>query len=162
MMLPAYALSAVIAFSGVIAGIILASRTAEEMPTAGRYLPRLQQAVLIAITGFFIHSFKPDLLIAIVVSGLALLAIVLRPGLNYYPALAVIFFLSGQKAGSLFAASALIFLYGFPTGSLHFIKNRRAGLRETLKKAALKYGVFLLLSLGIQLLYSVFVLRKTF
>ena len=162
MTLPAYALSAVIAFSGVLAGAVLASRTPEELPAAEKYLPRLQQVILIAITGFFVYSFRPGILIAVLLSGLAFFMILLRPKLNYYPFLAVIFFLSGQNAPGLFAVSALVFLYGLPTGSLYFIKNRNAGMPEILKKTALKCGVFLLISLGFQLLYSAFILKNLF
>ena len=162
MMLPAYALSAVIAFSGVIAGVILAFKTSEEMPAAGKYLPRLQQILLVAIACFFIYYLKPGFLVAVITSAAAVFAALLRPGFNYYPALAAVFFLSGQSGHGLFVASLLIFLYGFPMGSMHFIKNQNMGLFKILKNAVLKYGIFLVLSLGFQLLYSAFVLRNVF
>lgn len=162
MTLTAYALSAIIAFSGVIAGAILAFRTPEEIAGAEKYLPRLQQVLFVAIACFFIYSLRPAFLVAVIISAAAVFAAIARPGFNYYPVLAAVFFLSGQSAHGLFAVSALIFLYGFPTGSMHFIKNRNEGLTKILKKAALKYGIFLLLSLGFQVLYSAFVLRNIF
>ena len=161
-MLIQYSLSAITAFSGIIAGIILAFLTKEEMRVAERYMVRFQQALLLAITGSLIYVLKPPLFPGIAVFAVISIAVLLKPSLNYFPLLAFVFFLSAQDPLNLFTVSALIFLYGFPVGSLLFIKNKETSLPGLIKKAVFRYGIFVVLCIGFQLLYRVFILKKTF
>ncbi|MCH7902728.1 hypothetical protein IIC68_03165 [archaeon] len=153
-----YSAAAVIAFSGVFAGAFLTFFTKEEMPTARKYFPWLQKALFLAIIAILFDFFKVNGIIMLIAFILILFMIVKKQTMNSYPLLAIIFFLLGQGNESLFMISALIFIYGFPTGSL-FAKQKT--WQATIKPVLLKYGIFLILAIGLQALYSVFVL-KTF
>ena len=58
MTLTAYALSAIIAFSGVIAGVILAFRTPEEIAGAEKYLPKASAGSVCSHSVLFHLFFK--------------------------------------------------------------------------------------------------------
>jgi len=154
----AYSAAALIAFSGIFAGAFLTFFTKEEMPTARKYFPWLQKALFLVMIAIFFNFFKVNGIIMLIAYILILFMIVKKQTLDYYPLLAIIFFLLGQGNESLFMISALIFIYGFPTGSLF---ATQATWQATIKPVLLKYGIFLLLAIGLQALYSVFVL-KTF
>lgn len=156
-----YSISALIAFSGVVAGAILAFNTKEEMPTAKKYLPLLQKILLIAIVAVFLNHFKMGIIIKVIIYALVIFAIYKKQILNFYPIIAVLFFFIGQGSQNLFLISTLVFIYGFPTGSLYLIQNKRMKWPELVRKVSIKYGVFLVIAVLLQLLYSVFVL-KTF
>lgn len=156
----AYLLSAVLAFSGVIVGTLLAINTKEEMPTAKKYLPWMQKILFIAIIAAFLNYFKFGIIIKLVIYAIVIFTVLKSKTLSNYVFLAVIFFLLGQRSESLFIISTLVFLYGFPTGSLFVISNKKAAWLELVKKVMLKYGIFLIVSIGLQLLYSIFILKK--
>ena len=154
-----YLLAALVAFSGVIIGAVLALNTREEMPTARKYFPLLQKVLFVAIISVFLNFFKFGLVIKLLIYALVIFSILRKPALNSYVILAVIFFLLGQGQQSLFLVSIFIFLYGFPTGSLFIIRNKRMEWLEAVKKVTLKYGIFLVIAIALQFLYSVFVLK---
>lgn len=155
-----YVIAAVIAFSGVIAGAVLALLTKEEMPTAKKYLPLLQKVLLISTVVVFLNYFKIGLIIKIVVYALLIFTVLRAKTLNFYPVLAVLFFLLGQSSQSLFLISLMVFLYGFPTGSMYVINNKIRKWQQLVKPIALTYGIFLILAIVLQFLYSIFVLKQ--
>jgi len=155
-----YLISAVIAFSGVIAGAILAFNTKEEMPTAKKYFPLLQKILLIAMVAVLLNYFNISVVIKVIIYALVIFAVSKKQMLNFYPVIAVLFFSLGQSSQSLFLISTLVFIYGFPTGSLYVIRNKKMKWLELVRKVSVKHGIFLLAAILLQLLYSVFVLKK--
>ena len=155
-----YVIAAVIAFSGVIAGAVLALLTKEEMPTAKKYFPLLQKVLIISTVVVFLNYFKIGLIIKIVVYALLIFTVLRAKTLNFYPVLAVLFFLLGQSSQSLFLISIMVFLYGFPTGSMYVINNKIRKWQALVKPIALTYGIFLIVAITLQFLYSVFVLKQ--
>jgi hypothetical protein len=155
-----YSIAAVIAFSGVVIGAILAFNTKEEMPTAKKYLPLLQSIIFVTIVAVLLNYFKLNIAVRVLVYAAVIFVLLRRQRLNLYPVLAATFFLLGQSSQSLFMVSALIFLYGFPAGSLYFMHNKRMKWLELVRKVSVKYGIFLVAAILLQLLYSVLALKK--
>jgi hypothetical protein len=151
-----YSASAIIAFLGIFIGAFLTFFTKEEMPTARKYFPWLQKALFLAMIAIFFNFFKVQGLIVILTFLLILFVIVKKQTVNYYPFLAILFFLLGQANQSLFMISALIFIYGFPTGSLF---SQQKTWQATIKPVLMKYGIFLILTIGLQIIYSIFILK---
>jgi len=154
-----YSLAAIIAFSGLIVGSILALRTKEEMPTAKKYFPLLQKILYVAIIAVFLNHFKVGIIIKVIIYAIVIFAILRAKVLNSYFIIAVFFFFLGQSEKSLFMISLLVFLYGFPTGSLLVIYSKKMKWPEAVKKIILKHGIFLVVAIGLQFLYATFVLK---
>ena len=156
----AYSLSAIVAFSGLFVGAFLARSAKSEMPTASRYLPWLQKILVIAVAALFFSHFRVNTALKLIVYA-AIIVFLLRAQINFYPFLAVVFFMLGQSPGSLFSVSALVFLCGFPAGSMFIIGTRKRMGRYTVAKALLrKHGIFLLIAIGLQFFYSLLIFRS--
>jgi len=151
-----YSLSALVAFSGVIVGVVLALFAKEEMPTGKKYFPLIQKVLLIAIFALLLNHFKALLIVKLVAYSALIFVLSRRMMFNLYPLFAVAFFLLGQGSRELFTISTLVFLYGFPTGSMYVVRNRRMGLLKTLGKVSLRYAVFPVAAVVLQLLYQLF------
>lgn len=151
-----YSLSALVAFSGVLVGAFLAMTAREEMPTGRKYFPIFQKVLLIAIAAVLLNHFSAPLIVKFAVYAALVLVLIGKHMLNFYPLLAVAFFILGQNSRELFMVSALVFLYGFPAGSMYFVRNRRASLLKTLGNASLRYAVFPVAAVALQILYNLF------
>ncbi len=151
-----YSLSALVAFSGVLVGAFLAMTAREEMPAGRKYFPLLQKVLLMAIAAVLLSHFGASLAVKIAAYAAVLFAISRKAMLNFYPLLAAAFFILGQGSRELFIISVLVFLYGFPTGSMYVIRNRRMGLLKTLGKAGLRYAVFPAAAISLNLFYALF------
>ncbi len=149
-----YSLSALVAFSGVPLGAFLALTAKEEMPTGRKYFPWLQKIILMAVVALLLNHFNALLMVKAAAYA-ALLFVLLRSNVfNFYPFLAAAFFILGQNSRELFAIAVLVFLYGFPTGSMFVIKNKRVPLLETLGRASLRYAVLPVAAILLQLVYA--------
>lgn len=125
----AFSLSTFLMFSGIYVGIAL-SRIAKEELKAGKYfLITLKNVLLVLIWLAFLIGASFSML-SLVASGAFLLLILLRWKLrwnldsgiiDYFFFSLITFFISAGK-NSFFIAAALIFVYGFPAGSLMRIK----------------------------------------
>ncbi len=146
-----YSLSALVAFSGVPVGAFLAMAAREEMPTGRKYFPILQKVLLMAITAVLLRHFNAFLLVKVAAYAALLFVISRKTMFNFYPFLAVAFFVLGQESRGLFAISLLVFIYGFPAGSLYVLRSGRKGMFRTLGKASLRYVVFPAAALILQL-----------
>lgn len=153
-----YTLAAIIAFSGLFVGAYLARATKEEMPTASRYLPWMQKILVIAIVAFFLNILPVNLIIKVLIYALLIVSLLKTPLTNMYFLIGFIFFMLANS-DHLFTISTLVFLYGFPTGSL-FIINKKLKRFEVIKEVFLKYWLFLVISIGLQLAYSFFILKS--
>ncbi|MBN2422651.1 hypothetical protein JXB41_05460 [Candidatus Woesearchaeota archaeon] len=120
-----YVLLLLLGFSGLIIGIILTYFTKEELPTGEKYFKILQSFLVIVILFTFFYYLNLDLyltLLLFILSIIILKIIVLKfniknPSKIIYILFGFVFYLSGKTQGVNIAVS-LIFLYGFPTGSL--------------------------------------------
>ena len=160
MSLLAYSLSAVVAFLGLFVGAFLARATKEEMPTATRYFPWLQKILFLIMVAVFFQHFKVSIIIRFVIYAVLLFSLLRKETINFYIVLAVFFFMLGQANQSMFTVATLIFLYGFPTGSLLVAKGKKLSRQKVIKKILKQYGLFLIISIGLQVLYSIFVLKS--
>ncbi len=148
-----YSLSALVAFSGIIVGVVLALFAKEEMPNGKKYFPLFQKVILIAIVALLLNHFKAMLIVKLVAYFALVFVISRRMMFNLYPLLAVAFFLLGQGSGGLFTISTLVFLYGFPAGSMYVIKNGGSGWSCAVR-AGLRYSVFPAAAILLQLMYK--------
>jgi hypothetical protein len=116
-----YSLASLICFGGLILGIILANITKEELKEGRKYFMGLQN-IFFALIIFFLLYFNTNIYLAVVVSFtvLVLLIFLKQPKMSYmaYPLMAIVFYLSSKSTETFIIESSLIFLYGFPTGSL--------------------------------------------
>ena len=117
-----YTLTLTASFIGLILGIILAYIAKEELRPGKKYLILLQKLTLTLIMIFMFYQLKLNIYLLIISSWISALVIYLfieRIKTNYiYPVLALIFYLSSRNIVLLKIQAFLIFLYGFPTGSL--------------------------------------------
>ncbi len=151
-----YSLSAFVAFLGIPLGAFLATTAREEMPTGRKYFPILQKIFLIAITSVLLNHFSSPLLVKLAVYAVMVFVLLGKHMINFYPFFAVAFFILGQERIELFLISLLVFLYGFPAGSMYVVRNKKMGLLKTLGKASLRYAVFPVAAVLMQLLYVFF------
>ncbi len=151
-----YSLSALVAFSGVLVGAFLAMIAREEMPTGRKYFPVLKKVLLIAVAAVLLSHFSALLIVKVVVYSALLFFLPRRHMLNFYPLLAVAFFILGQESRELFVLSVLVFLYGFPTGSMYVVRNKRMSILKTLGKVSLRYAVFPVAAVALQMLHMLF------
>ncbi len=147
-----YALAAVIAFSGLIVGVFLARFTKEEMPTGSRYFPLLQKIIFMAIAVVLLSTFNIALPIKAAIYAIIVILLLRFYSTSFYPLLGVAFFLLGQQSATLFEAAVLVFLYGFPVGSLS-ASGKKINTLETLKKVVVQHSLFLIVAIGLQLVY---------
>ncbi|MCP3682492.1 MAG: hypothetical protein GY861_07355 [bacterium] len=146
-----FILASFIAFLGLIAGTIIAIFTQEELPTGRKYFFLLQKLILAAIAVLFVNVFDIHIALKVILYAIiiGLLAVGVPKSQFLYPALGIILFFASKS--SLFTIEALlIFLYGFPTGSLLFKKkgNKILGVL----KIALQHISFVIIAIALYVL----------
>jgi len=118
-MLP-YSLTALIAFSGIFAGRALAHFSQEEMAAGKKHFLLLHKIILAAIAVLLANAFGIGFVSRAVIYAVVIIALFLVKKTRselIYPSLGAMFFL-GSKTGYFVEVSSLIFIYGFPAGSL--------------------------------------------
>ena len=136
-----YALTALIANAGIILGIILAYIAEEEIKPGKNYFIILKNLIIAMILAATLHMFTSNI---ILISIISVLAIALLFYIDYfiigfniksktdkkkakkecitrittYALLGIAFYISSTNIPYFIAISSLIFLYGFPAGSL--------------------------------------------
>ncbi len=129
MELISYVLTSLIVSLGIFCGVGLGWVAKEELKPGARYLVLFQNILAVLILAFVIYLKQTNL---IVISAILAFGIIYRTRLAkapktsfyfiVYVVLALIF--SGSfKQESFAVISSLIFLFGFPTGSLIFMKK---------------------------------------
>ncbi|MFH1399279.1 MAG: hypothetical protein ABIG95_04155 [Candidatus Woesearchaeota archaeon] len=113
-----YVLIEAVCFSGILLGGLLALLAPEEIRPGKKYLEIVQTATLGCILVLTLYSFLPSPLTPIFFSP-PIIYLILKyrlTDMKYYPLLALT---NIKTANPLFITlAALIFFYGFPTGSL--------------------------------------------
>ena len=126
-MLLTYLVLLILAFIGLFIGLLISYASQEELKPGLKYFNILRHLLFIAILiVFFVKN--PSILFIILIAVLIIIFSFSRHRETlYYYALAVIFFLSWRFNGFALLAP-LIFLYGFPVGSIylyHHIKDKK-------------------------------------
>jgi phosphoglycerol transferase MdoB-like AlkP superfamily enzyme len=137
-----YFLTSLIVFAALISGIIIRHFTKEEMKEGEKYFILLQRLLALIIVGVFLYFMNTKIywiIIALfVVSTLIYQFDVKLP--VYYVFFGSFLFFSSKEMNFFLIISSLIFLFGFPSGSL--IK------KEDVKKNLLLSCLFFLSAFG--------------
>lgn len=163
-----YSLAAIIAYLGLLTGVLISRFTKEELEPGKKHFRRLKTVIFLLIVVFFSYfSIKNMEILSIIFAAVALAIFLVYfthfgaklktkipikdPHISYL-ALAAIFYLSARISALFVIESSLIFLFGLPMGALLACaardKNRfKAGL-----KAALSHAYFVFITLALQLL----------
>ncbi len=124
-----------------LAGYFLGKATKEELKAGKKYFTAMQHVLFVAIAAVFLYAGKWG--IYVVVAGLAVtfayLAFRQARNLFFSEALFGIAFSFAVNAEIIFLLSALVFLYGLPTGSL--FAGQKKGLWKSIG-AGLLFAVF--------------------
>ncbi len=124
-----------------LTGYFLGKTTKEELKAGKKYFMGMQHVLFIAIAAVFLYAGKWNLYV--VVTGLTIVFayLTLKQARNPFASEALfgIAFSLAVNAEIIFLISALVFLYGLPTGSL-FVKQRK-GLWKAIG-AGILFAVF--------------------
>ena len=123
-----YFLTGIITYLGLGCGIGLAYIAKEELNDGRKYFILSQNIILPLIIFSFLYFLKVNLIIDITVSIISFICLYYFNNLKndnfkknfyyIYLILGIIFFISSKNNNFFIVESSLIFLYGFPTGSL--------------------------------------------
>ena len=144
-------LAPIISFLGFPIGLFLSFVSPEEMKPGKKYFKLLQNLLLVLILFFVFDYYLIPLAISILITVAVFLGVFYwqnkYKGIILYTLLAVFLYFS-SKNYSLFALeSSLIFMYGFPAGSL--IKCRK---KDSIKIIA-KHAIFIVIAILLLLLF---------
>jgi hypothetical protein len=155
MLLLIYLVLLLIVFLGLFVGLIIGFMAEEELKEGMRYFDIMRHLLFIIILALF-FVYNPSWLLIILV---ALLIIIFSLSKHretlYYYALAVIFFLSARYNGFAFIVP-LIFLYGFPLGSIYAYKHLKEHKTNIVLRLFYKYAGFLINGIALGLLGLLF------
>ena len=148
-----YSLISLISFLGLLVGIILAFTAKEELKPGKKYFMLMQKITLLIILIFLLNFFNINLYlrITIYVLFILLMAINIKSQI-IYPVLGIVFFISSKNPELFIINSILIFLYGFPTGSLFAKKIIKKKKSFVFKRVILTYFWFVLIAVVLKLL----------
>ncbi len=155
-----YLILLLLVFLGVILGLFTGCFAREELRDSRKYLVIFRHALYLVILLIFFAS-NPSLLFVLIVAGIIIAFSFSKFWQTlYYYALGIVFFLSWHYNGFTLIAP-LIFLYGFPVGSLfllntkHFKSAKNLAGFDRMKKND-KKKVLVNASLGVLKQYSGF------
>ena len=147
-----YSLISIISFSGLLIGMLLAFTAKEELKPGKKYFLLLQKLTLLLILIFLVNFFNVILYLRIIIYILFILLMTFNiKSQVIYPALAAVFFLSSKNPELFITNSILIFLYGFPTGSLFAKKLIKKKKSFVFKKILLTHFWFILIAIVLKL-----------
>src|SRR3989344_8721789 len=143
-------ITSLIVFSGLIFGAILALIAKEELKPGKRYFRIFQNilfAIIAAITIYF--AYIVNIFLAMSVLGISLY--VLFSGSRFadimmYSKFAFIFYFT-RNTEFFILLSSLIFLYGFPAGTLFADSLKEKSKIKTIAKTAVRYSIFLTITI---------------
>ncbi|MBU4284218.1 MAG: hypothetical protein KJ968_03855 [Nanoarchaeota archaeon] len=149
-----YSLISLISFSGLLIGMVLAFTAKEELEPGKKYFLLLQKLTLLLILIFLLNFFNVILYLRITIYILFIFLMTINiKSQIIYPALAAVFFLSSKNPELFITNSILIFLYGFPTGSLFAKKLIKKRKSFVLKNIFLNYFWFVIITIILKLIF---------
>lgn len=138
-----YLVILVLAFLGLYVGLFVSYFCKEELKPGLNYLNWLRHLIFIAILIIFFVK-NPSWLFVILISVIIIIfSLSKNRETLYYYALAIVFFLSWRYNGFAMIAP-LIFLYGFPLGSMHLYYNIKEKKKQVILKLFYRYVGFLI------------------
>ena len=148
-----YSLISLISFLGLLVGILLAFSAKEELKPGKKYFMWMQKIILLLILIFLLNFFNMALYLKVIIYTLFifLMAINIKSQIIYL-VLGIIFFISSKNPELFIINSVLIFLYGFPSGSLFAKKIIKKKKSFIFKRAVLEYFWFILIAVVLKLL----------
>lgn len=149
-----YFLISIISFLGILIGMLLAFTAKEELEPGKKYFMLMQKIILLLIIIFLLNFFNINLYLRIIIYILFILLMIINiKSQIIYPALGVVFFLSSKDINLLITNSILIFLYGFPAGSLFAKKLIKKKKSFVLKNIFLNYFWFVIITIILKLIF---------
>ena len=120
-----YVLALIGAFSGLFIGMLLGYITKEELKPGKKYFIWMQNIILILAAIFVLYSFQLHIILSILIGLILTLALIyFKPkAIIGYIILAILILLIIEDINFFILTASLIFLYGFPTGSLILAKK---------------------------------------
>jgi hypothetical protein len=166
MSLSSYILAAIVTYSGLFAGMLLAFFTEEELKPGRIYFTILRRVCVASIFALLFYYFFINKLIAeLVISAIVFVMVAYfcynfsikankgeRPISNsymIYAALAIVFYLSSKIVGIHIIISALLFIYGLPAGTS--ITDPKKKLRSF--SIVLKHIFYVLIAVILKLIF---------
>ena len=143
-----YSLAALVAYLGLISGLMLSIVAKEELKAGRKYFFILQKVLLVLIFSILLvlrPGYLPIFLSVIFMNYLLVHKNLSSPMIYLF--LAGVFYLSSIRLDIFIVEASLIFLYGFPTGSIVASKS----IKESIMKIS-RYSSFVLLAIVLFLL----------
>jgi len=138
-----YLIILILAFLGLYTGLFVSYFCKEELKPGMKYFNWLRHIIFLAILIIFFAKNPSWLLVILVATIIILFSLNKNRETLYYYALAVIFFLSWRYNGFTIIAP-LIFIYGFPLGSMHLYYNIKEKKKQVILKLFYRYAGFLI------------------
>ncbi len=129
-----YSVILVITYLGLAAGIILSYIAKEEIMIGRKYLKLLQKILLSLVVLFVFYFLNINIILVIIISVVILLLLLFIKNIHQqymYALLGLFYWISSKNINAFIIISSLIFLYGFPTGSL-LIKVEKKSIAQIL------------------------------
>ncbi len=123
-----YLLVSMVAFFGLVFGMMVTFIAKDELRQGRNYFVALQNVIVASATGVWLFYLNLDLYFVVILTLLVFFTTYLnesaRKSYIFYPLMAVLFYVSSGTNLFFVLESSLIFLYGFPTASL-LVKGKK-------------------------------------
>lgn len=141
-----YLLISLIVFLGVYCGLVIGKMAEEELKPGRRYFDWLRHSLFVLVLVLFMVWNPSWLFFSVVAIILLLMSFHRRRETLYYYGLAPMLFISYLYNGFAYLAP-LVFLYGFPLGSIYLFENPSKNLKKTVLGMLVRYSGFLVLTI---------------
>ncbi|MBN1792728.1 hypothetical protein JW826_03520 [Candidatus Woesearchaeota archaeon] len=142
-----YLLVSIAAFLGVFCGFTIACMAEEELKLGRKYFNWLRHGLFVVILAIFFYHNQSVIFFMFVPAIIIVMSFSKEREALYYYALAPIMFLSYLYNGFLSIAT-LVFLYGFPVGTLHREAHLKEHWKKSVKGIIYAYGGFFILNIA--------------
>jgi len=150
-----YSLISLISFLGLLVGTFLAFTAKEELEPGKKYFMWMQKIILLLILIFLLNFFNISLYLRTIsyILFIFLMTINIRSQIIYL-VLGAVFLISSKNPELFIINSILIFLYGFPTGSLFAKKLIKKKKSFVFKRIILDYFWFVAIAIALKLVLA--------
>ncbi len=147
-----YSLTLIVCFLGLFFGVILAFSAKEELKPGKKYFVLMQKIILLIILIALLKMFNVNVYMKLFAYAvlILLMEINIKKEIIYF-LLGFVFFFSSKNTNTFLLVASLIFLYGFPIGSVFASKLIKNNIFFVFKKIFFSYFWFLLVALALKL-----------
>ena len=142
-MLLIYLILLIVAFLGLFLGLLIGYMTKEELEPGRKYFNIFRHALFISILIVFFAKNPSTIFFIFIAALIIIFSFSKHRETLYYYALAVIFFISWRFNGFTLLAP-LIFLYGFPIGSIYLSSHLKQKKKKIILDMLYDYSGFLI------------------